>query len=301
VAAAMRGVDRVYHTAAKVEIGATRDEGMAALNVQGTHNVLDCAWRWGVERVVYTSSVGVIGASEIPAQLSEDDVYSGRGTRLPYTRSKVLADRAVMRFVRRGLPVIPVYPTLFMGAGDKNLNATKPVLQYMKGRARGYIAGGFGCTDVRDVAQGHLLAMQRGQPGRRYILGGWNVTVRQFYGLLECVTHIPAPNLRLPPAVVYMIAAVTRWLEPIRGKPPAITFGDIESAKLYWFYDYSRARDELGLQCRPLIETLRDTVHWLKERHLGEPIESRVTRPHPFNRQTPRHAEHRTEDAVRAR
>jgi dihydroflavonol-4-reductase len=284
VSAAMRGVDRVYHTAAKVEIGATSDAGMTDLNVQGTRHILESAWRWGVERVVYTSTVGVIGACSTPLRLSEQQVYSGRGTRLPYTYSKLLADRLMMRYVRRGLPVVPVYPTLFMGPGDKYLNATRPVLRYMEGRARGYIAGGFGCTDVRDVARGHLMAMQRGQLGRRYILGGWNVTVREFYGLLEQITRIPAPNLRLPASLVYLIAAVTRWIEPIRGKPPVITCGDIESARLYWFYDYERARDELGLECRPLIETLRDTVDWLRQRFFKPANESRVARPHLFDR-----------------
>ncbi len=117
---------------------------------------------------------------------------------------------------------------------------------------------------MRDVALGHVLAMDRGQPGRRYILGGWNVTLREFYRLLEQITRIPAPNLRLPPAVAYAVATLTRWAASYRGKKPVITHGDVDNARLYWFYDFSRAREELGLSCRPLIETLRDTVAWLR-------------------------------------
>lgn len=280
IAAAMRGIDAVYHTAAKVEVGSRRDQGMIELNVHGTRHVLDAAWRCGVERVVYTSSVGVIGACDIRTRLTEDDVYCGLGTRMPYMRSKLLADQVVMRFIDRGLPVVPVYPTLFMGPGDRYLHSTKQVLRYIEGRALGYMSGGFGCSDVRDVAHGHVLAMQHGRPGRRYILGGWNVTVREFYGLLQRLTDIPAPNLRLPVPLVYMIAAVTGWIEPIRGKPPVVTAGEVDNARLCWFYDYTRAREELGLHCRPLLDTLRDTVEWLQLEWLGTPTSSGVPRPH---------------------
>jgi dihydroflavonol-4-reductase len=295
IKAAMRGVERVYHAAAKVEIGARRDGGMSELNVEGTRNVLEAAWRSGVERVVYTSSVAVIGAGGIHQRLTEDDVYTGRGIRLPYAWSKVLADRVVMRFVKRGLPVVPVYPTLFMGAGDKYLNTAKPILRYLEGRAIGCIAGGFGCSDVRDIADGHVLAMQRGQPGRRYILGGWNITVRQFYGFLERITRIPAPNLRLPSSLAYLIAAFTEWIEPIRGKPPLVTVGDVNSARLYWFYNYSRAREELGLKCRPLIESLSDTVAWLAPRVIRSKGRSHRRQPigHPPNYHVEQYTERR--------
>lgn len=270
IAAAMHGIDRVYHTAAKVDLAASSDLGMSQINADGTRHVLEAAWRAGVERVVYTSSVGAIGACEIHERLDEGDAYRGRGTNLPYTRSKVLADRVAMEFVKRGLPIVPVYPTLFMGPGDRCLRTSKTVLTYLERRAPAYIAGGFGCSDVRDVALGHVLAMDRGQPGRRYILGGWNVTLREFYGLLEQITRIPAPTLRVPPVLAYAIALVTKWIEPIRGKPPVITCGDVDSARLYWFYDYKRASEELGLRCRPLIDTLRDTVEWLRADVFGK-------------------------------
>lgn len=272
IAAAMRGVDRVYHAAAKVDLAATSDSGMSQINRDGTRNVLEAAWRAGVERVVYTSSVGAIGACGIRQRLNEDDIYSGRGTNLPYTRSKVLADRVVIQFVTRGLPLVPVYPTLFMGPGDRYLRTSKTILTYLAGRAPAYIAGGFGCSDVRDVATGHVLAMERGQPGRRYILGGWNVTLREFYSLLERITGISAPTLRLSPALAYVVAAITKWIEPIRGKPPVVTRGDVDTARHYWFYDYTRARQELGLTCRPLIGTLRDSVEWLRAEVIGKKL-----------------------------
>jgi dihydroflavonol-4-reductase len=282
IAAAMRGIDHVYHVAAKVDLAASSDLGMSQINSDGTKHVLEAAWRAGVERVVYTSSVGAIGACEIHQRLKEDDIYRGRGTNLPYTRSKVLADRVAMQFVQRGLPIVPVYPTLFMGPGDRYLRTSKTTLAYLAGRAPAYIAGGFGCSDVRDVATGHVLAMDRGQPGRRYILGGWNVTLREFYGQLEQITRIPAPNLRVPPVLAYAIALITKWIEPIRGKPPVITWGDVDNARLYWFYNYTRAREELGLRCRPLTETLRDTVEWLQAEkiHVGDStVPPRLDRP----------------------
>jgi dihydroflavonol-4-reductase len=299
IAVAMRGVEKVYHTAARVDIGATCDNGMKRLNVEGTRNVLEAAWRSGVDRIVYTSSVAAIGASHSQKRLTEDDAYTGLGVRLPYARSKVLADRVVMQFVKRGLPVIPVYPTLFMGAGDKYLRTAKVVLRYLEGRALGYIAGGFGCSDVRDIAEGHLLAMERGQPGRRYILGGWNVTVREFYGMLERVTQIPAPNLRVPASIAYIIAALTKWIEPIRGVPPVVTVGDVDSARLYWFYDYSRAREELGMQCRPLTDCLRETVEWLRPRVVR--TRTRLRRFHRYSRPSPRHTTYQIEDSASVR
>lgn len=264
LASAMRGVQRVYHTAAKVEIGSSRDIGMIRMNGAGTRNVLSAAWRAGVERVVYTSSVGAIGGSKQPELLTEDHIYQGCGVNLPYARSKMLADRIAMKFVARGLPLVPVYPTLMLGPGDRYMRSSGVIKTYLEGRALGYIAGGFGCTDVRDVAFGHLLAMERGEPGRRYILGGHNVTLRDLYRLLEQITGISAPTFRLPASLAHVVASVTKWLEPVRRKPPVVTHGDVDNARLYWFYNYARARDELGLVCRPLLDTLADTVDWLR-------------------------------------
>ncbi len=270
IEAAMCGVARVYHTAAMVDIGSSIDHGMSRLNTEGTRNVLAAAWRAGVERVVYTSSVGAIGAGDVRTRLDEDDTYSGRGTSLPYQRSKLLADRAAMNFLDRGLPLVPVYPTLFMGPGDRYLRTTHSILSFLVGRAPAYIAGGFGLSDVRDVARGHLLAMDRGEIGRRYILGGTNISLFQFYKTLESITGLRAPTLRIPAFLGHVAATVTKWAEPIRGKPAVITHGDVDSARLYWFYDYSRARDELGLTCRPVAETLRDAVAWLRTEVLGK-------------------------------
>jgi dihydroflavonol-4-reductase len=266
---AMRGVGRVYHTAALVELSASDDRGMIRTNSDGTRNVLDAAWRAGVQRVVYTSSVGAIGAGDVRTLLSEDDIYRGRGTNLPYTRSKVLADREATRFLARGLPLVPVYPTLFMGPGDRYLRTSRSVLAFLLGRAPAYIAGGFGLTDVRDVARGHVLAMERGIIGRRYILGGTNVSLFDFYQLLARVTGRRAPTLRIAPFLGHVAATLTKWAEPIRGKPPVITHGDVDNARLYWYYDYTRARKELGLECRLAIDTLRDTVSWLQTEVLG--------------------------------
>jgi dihydroflavonol-4-reductase len=279
LAAAMHGIEKVYHTAAKVDIAATTDLGMSQLNSGGTRNVLEAAWRAGVDRVVYTSSVGAIGAGDPRHLLNEDDVYRGRGTNLPYTRSKVLADRVAMQFVRRGLPLVPVYPTLFMGPADRYLRTSNVIVTFLQGRALGYIAGGFGCTDVRDVAAGHAMAMQRGQIGRRYILGGWNISLYQFYRKLAEITGIHAPTLRLPAFLAHGAATLTKWAEPYRGKAPVITHGDVDNARYYWYYDYSRVREELGLHCRPLVETLRDTVAWLRAEKLSAgriPAESRL-------------------------
>jgi dihydroflavonol-4-reductase len=284
ITAAMRGIDRVYHAAAKVDVTASSDLGMSQLNSDGTRNVLEAAWRAGVERVVYTSSVGAIGACANHERLTENDAYCGRGTSLPYARSKVLADQIAMQFVERGLPIVPVYPTLFMGPGDRYLRTSKTILTFLKGRAPAYIAGGFGCSDVRDIATGHVLAMERGRLGRRYILGGWNVTWREFYLLLEQITGIRAPTLRVSPALAHVIATVTKWIAPIRGKQPVVTHGDVETGRLHWFYDYTRAREELGFHCRPLVETLRDAVDWLRREILEPKPESGVPRPHVFER-----------------
>jgi dihydroflavonol-4-reductase len=269
LAVAMKGVRKLYHTAAKVDLGTSRDTEMLALNSHGTRHVLEAAWRAGVERVVYTSSVAAIGGCEKPQLLTENDIYRGRGTNLPYARSKVLADCVAMEFVRRGLPLVPVYPTLLLGPGDRYLHSTRPVLMYLEGRAIAYMAGGFACSDVRDAAKGHLLAMQCGQPGRRYILGGWNATIRDLYRLLEQLTGIPAPRVRLPGPLAHAAATLAKLAEPLRGKAAAVTHAEVDQSQLYWFYDYTRARAELGLVCRPLIETLRDTVDWLREKTPG--------------------------------
>ena len=262
---AVEGVRRIYHVAGRVDFNPRDSKLLLAVNEQGTRNLLDAALRARVERIVHVSSVSTIGAAaDREHPLTEDDFGRGAGIDLPYPRSKLLGETVALEFAQRGLPVVIVNPTFFLGPGDRNLSSARTVVSYLHRQTWvGLTAGGFGLTDVRDVAAGIEAAMERGRPGRRYILGGHNLLLREYHALLEEATGLPAPRLRLPPNLALALAAIGALAYGLIGRKRYVGVGDVRMGRHYWMYDYSRCRDELGLVCRPARETIRDTLAWL--------------------------------------
>lgn len=263
--AALKGCRHLYHVAAHYALWAKDPSIFYEVNVTGTVNLLEAARDVGTERIVYCSTIGAIGlpsggglgTEETPVSLSQ---MAGH-----YKRSKYLAEQEVLRLAKEGLPVVIVNPSAPVGAGDVKPTPTGQIIvDFMKGRMPAYIETGMNIVDVDDVAQGHLLAMQKGRIGERYILGGKNLLLREVFDILSAVTGVKAPWLKLPRLAVLPLAYVNHWIANVTGIPPRIPLEGVKMAKYKMHYDCSKAIRELGIPQTPPEVAIEKAVRWFK-------------------------------------
>lgn len=268
---AFQDVRRVYHVAGRVDFHPWRRGPLLETNEQGTRNVMTAAQRAGVERIVHVSSVSTIGATPDPTRpLTEEDFGKGLGLTIPYPQSKHRAECVALEFFSKGLPVVICNPTFFAGPGDLYLSSARTIVSFLRGQVWvGLTTGGMGYTDVRDIVSGLVAAMEKGAPGRRYILGGTNIRLREYHAILAKLTGIRAPRIRVPWPMAMPLAVVARAGYRCLGIETFVGIGDIRLAHHYWFYDYARSRTELGLHCRSPEESLRDALDWLHANKLA--------------------------------
>lgn len=264
LARAVEGCAVVYHVAADYRLWTPRPEEMYRSNVEGTRHLLDAASRAGVERCVYTSTVGCIGmrpgliASE-DSPVSLDDMHG------PYKRSKFLAEQVALEFANKGFPVVIVNPTAPLGDHDFRPTPTgKMVVDFLRGAMLAFLDTGLNAVDVRDVAEGHLLACERGRVGERYILGGENLTLQQIFGKLAEVTGRAAPRIRIPYAVAYAAGMASTGWAAVTGKEPRAPLDAVRMARKKMWVDYGKAARELGYRARPAVEALRRAADWFQ-------------------------------------
>src|SRR5450432_552660 len=201
---AVSGCGLLFHVAADYRLWARDPRDLYRSNVDGTRNLLQAAQQAGVERVVYTSTVGCIGIPP-PGIGNEETPVSIRDMAGDYKRSKFLAEQVALEVARGGLPVVIVNPTAPVGDHDRKPTPTgKIVLDFLKGNMPAFIDTGLNLVDVRDTAKGHLLAAERGKPGERYILGCENLTLAEILRRLARLAGRKAPTVRLPYGVAYV-------------------------------------------------------------------------------------------------
>jgi len=264
---AVRGCNRVYHAAAEYTLWSPDPVALYAANVDGTKNVLVAAEAEGVERVVYTSTVGTLG-NPGDGTPGNEDTPVGLGDMVGhYKRSKFMAEQAAVERAREGCPVVIVNPSTPVGPRDIKPTPTgKMIVDFLNGKMFAYLDTGLNLVDVDDVAEGHILAMEKGEPGRKYILGNRDVTLKEIFGILSSFTGIPAPRLRLPYALVYPIAVVsTAVADRITKKPPLAPVEAVRMARKFMFFDPGRARRELGMPRTPVEDSLKRAVDWFIE------------------------------------
>lgn len=270
--AAMHGVDAVFHAAAKVDYW--RDSrGMYEITVGGTTNVLRAAMASGVKRVVHISSVAALGVpedvrkypSKEPTLLNETHVWNYKPQWWRYGHAKHLSEREVQKAVAEGLDVVILNPASIYGPGDINRVSGDLIIQVAKGRLPFALEGGMNVVDVRDVAYGALAAYERGKCGERYIIGGENLTHSEFVTQVAEIVGRKPPGWIAPTWLVRRLATPVDWLSNLFPLP---TNGDLlRFAGLYFYYDTSKARHELGLsQPRSARTAAEDTYHWYRER-----------------------------------
>lgn len=265
--AAMKGCRRVYHAAAEYSLWVPDKKAIYAVNVDGTKNVLTAAVEAGLERAVYTSTVGALGNPGDGTPGREDTPVSINDMAGDYKRSKFMAEQAALEFAARGFPVVITNPSTPVGPRDAKPTPTgKMILDFLKGKMAAYLDTGLNLIDVDDAAEGHILAMEKGRPGEKYILGNRDMTLKEIFELLSGLTGMPAPKVRLPYYFVFPIAlASTAFAEYVTRRPPLAPVDAVRMAKKVMFFDQSKAVSELGLPQSPVEDALARAVAWFRE------------------------------------
>jgi dihydroflavonol-4-reductase len=264
LARAVEGCDTVFHVAADYRLWAPNEADMYASNVEGTRNLLTAARREGVERFVYTSTVGCIGMPEGAVGDENTPITLDEMTG-PYKRSKFLAERVAVEFSSERFPVWIVNPTAPVGDHDWKPTPTgKMVVDFLRGGMPAYLDTGLNIVDADDVAEGHLLALEKGRPGERYILGCRNMTLREIFETLERISGRAAPKFLIPYMVAYAAGAVsTAWASLTRTEPRAPLDGVRMARKKMWV-SHAKAERELGYRPGPAEAALRKAADWFQ-------------------------------------
>jgi dihydroflavonol-4-reductase len=262
----MSGVATLYHCAADYRLWARDPRELHRANVEGTDNVLKAAAAGGVARVVYTSSVGALGLAADGTPADERTPVSRADVVGNYKKSKFDAERVAEAWAGRGLPVVIVNPSTPIGERDVKPTPTgQMIVDFLNRRLPAYVDTGLNLVDVRDVAQGHLLAAEKGRIGEKYILGNRDMTLKEILGTLARLTNLPAPTIRLPHAVPLAAAAAATWAARLTGRPPRVSLESVRMSRHRMFFDAGKAVRELGLPQTPVEDALARSVAWFRE------------------------------------
>jgi dihydroflavonol-4-reductase len=266
LARAVAGCDMVFHVAADYRLWSRHPDEMYRSNVDGTRNMLSAAEAAGVERLVYTSTVGCIGVP--PGGIGdEDQPVSLAEMTGAYKRSKFLAEQVALEFAGRGFPVVIVNPTAPMGDHDFKPTPTgQIVLDFLSGAMPAYIDTGLNVVNVRDVALGHWLAGEKGKVGERYILGSANLTLGQILAELARLTGRKAPTVELPYFVAWSAGAATTAWAWLSGAPPRVPLEAVRMARKKMWVSHEKAARELGYSPCPAGSALNDAARWFSTR-----------------------------------
>ena len=267
---AMAGCETVYHCAANYSFWSRRREDIYQTNVRGTKNLLEAARAAGVRKVVFTSSVSTIGLPTVGVPdpngpLGTEDMPPDPSHLIgSYKQSKYQAEQLALSESDDDLQVVVVNPCAPIGAWDVKPTPTGRIpLDFARGRIPGYLATGMNLVDVSDVAQGHILAMERGKPGERYILGNRNLTLLEVFGMLADITGRRPPRIRFPYWLVMGVAYCDQWLESdLMRREPSIPVEGIKITRHPMYVSSNKAIEELGLPQSPVEAALEKAIRW---------------------------------------
>jgi dihydroflavonol-4-reductase len=263
---ALDGIDAVVHVAADYRLWIPDPDAMYRANVDGTRELLRLAREAGVRRFVYTSSVatmrfftdGAVSDEETPVSLADMVGH--------YKRSKFLAEREAIKAADSGQQVMILNPTTPIGPHDVKPTPTGRIfVDFLKRKFPAYVDTGLNLVDVGEVARAHVLALTRGAPGRRYILGGENLTLKQILDRMSALTGIPSPAVKIPFAVAAAYAFFEEWITGrIRGKEPRATLEEVRMGRKKMFASSARAERELGFRVVPVEPAMRAAIEWFR-------------------------------------
>jgi len=271
---AIQGCDFVFHVAADYRIWVRDPERMYRANVEGTRTVIEAAQACGVRRVVYCSSVATMGFTQSGQIVDEDTPVSLADMVGHYKRSKFMAEQIALEAGRKGANVVVVNPTTPIGERDIKPTPTgRIIVDFLNRKFPAYVDTGLNLADVKEVARGHLLALEKARPGERYILGGENLTLKQILDKLAELTGLPSPTMKVPHAVAMGFAAFDQFFTGIvRGKEPRATMDAVKMGRKKMFASSAKAERELGYRIVPVEAALRRAVEWFCANHYAEPV-----------------------------
>ncbi len=263
---ACEGCDALFHVAADYRLWAPDPSELYRSNVDGTRAILEAAKRVGVPRIVYTSSVATLGIPKDGTPGSETTPVSVDDMIGHYKRSKFLAEEEARKFAADGLPIVIVNPSTPIGPYDIKPTPTGRVVRdAMAGKVPAYVDTGLNIVHVDDVAEGHWLAFERGVVGERYVLGGFDMSLREVLTEIADIAGRSPPKIRLPHAVVMPIAYVSEAWARMTGMNPIATVEEVRMSKKRMFFTSEKARRELGYTARPARLALEDAVRWFRQ------------------------------------
>jgi dihydroflavonol-4-reductase len=262
----MAGCDVVFHVAADYRLWTLNSKELYDSNVRGTRNILQAAADTGVRRVVYTSSVATMGFGNNGRTTSESTPVTLSNMIGDYKRSKFMAERLVIDAALAGQDVVVVNPTTPIGERDIKPTPTGQIIvDFLKRKFPAYVDTGLNLVDVRDCAEGHLLALEKAQPGERYILGGDNLTLKQILDKLAAITGLRSPKIELPYAFAYATGVVdTLVTGKLRKREPRVTLDAVRMGRKKMFVTSAKAERELGWRPGPVDDALRRAVEWFR-------------------------------------
>jgi dihydroflavonol-4-reductase len=268
VARAVAGCEAVVHVAALYSYWRADAPAMGEVNVGGTRNVLEAATRAGVRRVLVTSSSATCGP--VPGRpATEADRPPEWELSIPYKRTKLAAERLALAAARQGQDVLCVNPTTVIGPGDAQPTPSgKMIRDLVEGRIHGYLRrAGLNVVSVADVARGHVMALERGRAGERYILGGEDVWLRDAFAIATGAVNGSPPRIGLPWAAVYGAAVLADLAGRLRGREPTLLVrNEVRLARLPLFFSSAKARQELGYSPGPAVAAISSAARWFAQR-----------------------------------
>ena len=262
----LRGCEALFHVAAHYSLWQRDKQQLYQSNVIGTRNILAAARDAGITRTVYTSSVAAIG---VPADgRIADETYQSPVEKLigDYKKSKYWAEQEAHQAIQQGQDIVIVNPSTPIGPFDIKPTPTGDIiLRFLRRQMPAYLNTGLNLIDVRDVAQGHILALTQGKTGDRYILGNENITLQALLSTLETLTGLPAPKRSVPYWLPLSVAWVDEKILGRLGKTPSVPVDGVRMAKQNMFYTAQKAVNELGLPQTPIETALKDAVTWFQD------------------------------------
>ncbi|MBP9109695.1 MAG: NAD-dependent epimerase/dehydratase family protein [Pyrinomonadaceae bacterium] len=271
VAKACKNVSAIFHLAGKVSRDNDDAASMNKIHLEGTRLLCEAATEAGVETMILASSSGTIAVSEDATIVDETfpqpiEIL----TRWAYYASKYYQERtAIENFKGEGQRLVIMNPSLLLGPDDDRLSSTKPVLDFLGKKIPYSPSGGLNFVDVRDAAAAFISALEKGKHQEKYLLGAENMTFEQFFGRLERLSGVSAPMLKVPKKLAMAGSSMISSLYKNWGKQSPVMPNEVEQAEYFWYFDSTKAKEELGFDPRDPQETLQDTIAYIQENILG--------------------------------
>ena len=263
---AFLGADVVFHLAGIIEIGNGNKAKMYKVNVEGTKNVVDVCKKVGVKKLVYTSSVHAIKEKPKGEVIEETNEFSSKFVKGTYAKTKAEATKYVLDAQDEKLDVIITHPSGVIGPYEyKRSNLGQLIIDCYYKKMKAYLDGGYNFVDVRDVADGLVLALEKGRPGQCYILAGHYVSIKELMKYVEEITHVPAPKFKIARWFAYATGFLSEIYYKIMKQKPLFTSYSVYTTGTNSNFSIQKAQKELGYKTRPIKETMKDTINWLKE------------------------------------